>query len=43
VVAAATANNCVVNMGTLRRYEEGYDAATELIHSGKLNTLTSYM
>ena len=24
VVAAATANNVVINMGTLRRYEHGY-------------------
>lgn len=39
VVAAATANDVVVNMGTLRRYEQGYDAAHELIHSGKLGKL----
>lgn len=39
VVAAATANNVVINMGTLRRYEHGYDAATELIQSGKLGKL----
>jgi predicted dehydrogenase len=39
VVAAATANNVVINMGTLRRYEESYDVATELIHSGKLGKL----
>ena len=36
VVAVVTANNVVINMGTLRRYEEGYDAATELVNSGKL-------
>ena len=29
----------MVNMGTLRRYDPGYDAAHKLIHSGELGKL----
>ena len=39
VVATCKERDVVVNMGTLRRYDPGYDAAHKLIHSGELGKL----
>ena len=39
MVATCKERDVVVNMGTLRRYDPGYDAAHKLIHSGELGKL----
>jgi len=39
VVEACKEHGVIVNMGTLRRYDAGYDAAQRLVHSGELGQL----
>ena len=41
VAAACRAHGVALNMGTNRRYDTGFDAAHELIHSGELGRLKS--
>jgi|EP01047_Picozoa_sp_COSAG01_P052778 predicted dehydrogenase len=41
IAAACAKHSVALNMGTNRRYDTGYDAACELIHSGEIGALKS--